>query len=1432
MKKFSKIIALLVLVVMIVGILVTNASAATSTPALKLTGISGVTSAGSNSFPHDGSTTSGMANDTGDKFPPSSLKYSVQTLFGNKYIRYNVSDTVSPGHTTTDDSGFTGWRVRDSKKNFFNNDFQVMDFEIMADKYITSYKLFFGEDYDLLEADEVGFARYKDTKEYYDGDASTAGIQKVYYSINQTLISSNYSKTATEGPFTEFSKEVTIGGTKYAKGDRYYEDGVAVNYNDIITRMPAVYIDAADAIHGTGANEGYLVKRSDPSVRYTIKGAKGQDIEVPLTEVDLSYNNGSYQQFCFGSTSGDNSQGSFSMYYIKGSDGNWYYTVNNSASTAKNGGAKLSNVAGEWNHVTIIFALDNSITYTIEGQDEPVVADFDEELIANIDVAKEIDTAYEHTDGKSYTDYSYNLKNSKVYFYMDGEYFGEKDILGGIKPATILANANLYEIRYRFKETQRFHVRFSVGHDNLALHYYEDGYDGPLAEFIAKDPTKPIYTLSDVLYSGAYDVPNEKPNAEVFAPFDAELPEDQKNEASLVSPLQAYDILYGIGTRVPEQGYLKVYESVYDVYPTNSFYVKAENGAEFELAPDSGYKKTAYPEMGDDWYLVTEVKDLIVVKWYADETYAKELYSLDKIQVGSEIVFGGEFSDDRMTYVGNNTYNRYVGWAYVVYDDNYQPVEYKKLEGTTVTQEVFDFAKDVGFGELSLVPYYGDVLATIEVVTPDGTRTPYFDASEFKKAVKTLTDGATLIISKDVTVTGSGTLISIPGYVTYNVDLNGAKLTQVDCGEDGIIFNLAVGATLNLYSSKVGGTIEQEGNSKAFNAAVNGTTINIGNPGDKSGDEAKVNIFTSRMIDVNGTHTYLTDAGDPENPITFNIWGLNFCSNKKLASYAVFGARTYMVINAKDSNFAVIGKPGSSNEARFLTTDGRFHTKLTATFDNCSIYTVNKAGTGVGFVSKELTRGSVVILKNCIVYGSTEISTGLVHGVTVGLDYYPPVAGETADEKAAREALNKENKNTSSTFFSPESKAPGYKNMASSYSASGNIYLEGNTVISGVTSIGSRVAISDNTAKIGIAEGAQEMTCEFVYYTEDGAQTVTKTVGYMTGYPEDISDEEFAVVTIEGKTEYWVPGGKIAEGKAESENIGGLYARKFTGWKKDGEVITNYVAGTYTLTGYEYVADIIGVKANLSANNGFIVNFYVPRTAAVSASVQGVAYDAKYNVFSVNAPVAGDGTVSITFTFEVPGYGEMEQTFSLSLLDYFNIILAGEDDKAKTLVVNAVNYCNELYKHANGENFEGYKAILDANADRIITAEDAQPVEVNAQEQTAFSDVQFIITDGNIPMFAFTKVGAGIVSIGYKSIYGYEQRIMCSVVTVGETEYYAVENMPVYEMIDEFDVYVNGEKVGSYSIANYVEVSENAIASALYGYGVAAKAWKTVPAEN
>ena len=315
----------------------------------------------------------------------------------------------------------------------------------------------------------------------------------------------------------------------------------------------------------------------------------------------------------------------------------------------------------------------------------------------------------------------------------------------------------------------------------------------------------------------------------------------------------------------------------------------------------------------------------------------------------------------------------------------------------------------------------------------------------------------------------------------------------------------------------------------------------------------------------------------------------------------------------------------------------------------------------------------------------------------------------------------------------------------------------------------------------------------------------------------------------------------------EADQIKVAYSIKHTNYcfKQNATQKSSYsMTPTHIYVNAKDAPDFSGVKVNLTANNGFFVNFYVPQernfTMPVDASSTVTRNDVTYDVYTVGlTPGSVDAAAfNISFTLKTDStFTGSDATkaankivstpLSVSLLNYFKAVLASETqtEEAKTLVVNAVNYCNAVYNYVNGEGYEAYTTILTENAERVIPA-DAAPVEVNAKEQGAFSTVQFIIGEGNVPMFAFTKVGEGAVSIKFTNIYGEADEIECEVVTVKETDYYAVKNMPVYEMVGAFVVCVDGAEVGNYSIANYINDTNNEIVTALYGYGVAVKNWK------
>lgn len=251
-----------------------------------------------------------------------------------------------------------------------------------------------------------------------------------------------------------------------------------------------------------------------------------------------------------------------------------------------------------------------------------------------------------------------------------------------------------------------------------------------------------------------------------------------------------------------------------------------------------------------------------------------------------------------------------------------------------------------------------------------------------------------------------------------------------------------------------------------------------------------------------------------------------------------------------------------------------------------------------------------------------------------------------------------------------------------------------------------------------------------------------------------------------------------------------------------------------------------GMKVNLSANNGFILNFHVPTAYTVTvysdAEMQNEISPAKTD----NGYVTYTFKVDLCKTHEIKFYallagGTEPNAYSVSLVDYFAEILRDESlgENAHVLAVNAANYCNEIYKFANkGESLAGYQEITKAHAEKIISTDGLLPIDATILNTSVISEAQFMITLGNVPAFAFTKVSSGEVSVKCG-----EETLPTSEIEVLGTVYYVPVGMSVSDMVSPFEIYVGEEKICDYSIANYIEKTGNSIAKAIYGYGVALK---------
>ena len=270
---------------------------------------------------------------------------------------------------------------------------------------------------------------------------------------------------------------------------------------------------------------------------------------------------------------------------------------------------------------------------------------------------------------------------------------------------------------------------------------------------------------------------------------------------------------------------------------------------------------------------------------------------------------------------------------------------------------------------------------------------------------------------------------------------------------------------------------------------------------------------------------------------------------------------------------------------------------------------------------------------------------------------------------------------------------------------------------------------------------------------------------------------------------------------------------------------------TYVAVPKTSVPTISGLMANISTGNGFFVNFYVPVSsgytitgaeALTNTVIDGVEY-AVYKASCISPATVEDVTVQVNFKlFNAVCYKEV----SISLYDYFKGVLddASSTDAEKALVVNAANYCNEVYKYVNKEDYASYKEIVDTN-NLVIVPTGLTSIK-NVISTDVISGAQLAVSTGNVPTFAFTKAGDATVTVKYTDIYGDEQTVACEVSTIEGVEYYTVSHMAAYDMIGIINVYADGELVLTYSLDDYITETSDEIAIALYGYAKAVSNYK------
>ena len=1135
----------------------------------------------------------------------------------------------------------------------------------------------------------------------------------------------------------------------------------------------------------------------------------------------LAYHAGHYIQTIIRATASGKggSNTAYFRYSAKGAAGaGWYFW------DASYANAKLSDTPGEWNHITMVYEIDNSVNYVEKGVAS--VGDYDVARAAAAD------------------SYTLNISNTKCHYYVNGLYAGTQNtVFAASENNPNSSGYNGYSVEYLDiyafrnqidkkyiggKGTNANYQEYSFCYDNMALHYYTNGYNGDLANRNLEDP---IYKCNDVVYSGDYMTPDFTAAAILGTG------ENTKN----------CGIAYGaVVEAIKTNQKVTLNESVLNFDPPedneNDFYVKLGKGVTFSVDPASGYTIATEPD-ADGYYKVSppSADSLLSLVWLVGEEPMRQ----DELFVGSPIISPIEIPVNATATAG--VFNTITSWEYSI--DN---ATFNALTSDSITEEMAEGAN----GVIYIRPVYQDVISAYTVAR-DGKILPYLDDKNFVENVNDLPRGSVVTLYKDVIVDiAHGTGIYVNEKTV--IDLNGKTLTINPTGSDTSnsgIFYVSQDATLDIYSSMSGGQILC-GNGIKYRSliyAYDNCVINLGKAGDPTGENAKLNVYFPMIVESvpAGSSPKKFEQITGANPATININGGNYTgyANK---TYAIFNARHACNINITGATVAGMGDELFSTDTRYDTGINVVakDSKLIGTTDRGIIYYVYYKTSSFSFENCEIitekdfkcTAGDKVIgTYYCVKVTYTKDGADAVQWFHFREDTDPAnIESYVKNFYSATTKIEYYNKQDGDlqtgpkTFSLVANNAPKYTTIVDK---DGNKISDPTNGLTPFNFIGNVLLCSNNGIKTLVSGEAVTLTgleantnlkSSWVYF--DGTDFVSVgDYSYNWALVKDGGDK-CAKVSFDGaESEIWYAGSAIENAGADLETE--LYTAKFAGWTKDGVAITALVAGEYTLTP-EYTdvkVSIPGIKLNLTANNGFIVNFYVPTKYAVTADVKAEDEtvsrgDETYYVYKV-AGISPNNVEGATIVLTVNGTS-FAQTITVSLLDYFDAVLEGEDDEAKTLVVNAVNYCNEVYKVANsGAEYAEYAAILLDNTDRIIAA-DAEAVDVDAKTQGVFGEVQFIISEGNVPMFAFTKLTDGKVSVKFTNIYGEETEIVCTEVTVSGTVYYAVAEMPVYEMIHSFEVYVNDAKIGNYSIANYVELTENKIAAALYGYGKAVENWK------
>ena len=1080
-------------------------------------------------------------------------------------------------------------------------------------------------------------------------------------------------------------------------------------------------------------------------------------------------------------------------------DGVWYLKHDASGKTYP-----LSNEVGVWNHITYVIAIDNS----------------------------------KNGDG------TYNFSNTKIYIYVDGNYFVTCE--GVIKtdadnPANYkdgkVESLGLDQVRINFITSNtgtEFNAptAFSYGVDNYSINYYAKDYDGELAG-IKDDPTKPIYSYSDVVFSKDYIY--QTPNAPAAT---VEHTDGSK---------QSFFFVDAAVNALTENATLTLNRNVENLKPTvNTFQIDTqENKYTFTLSGESFYT-VSENALVEGLYSVRkpDASELCQVFFYDKD--GSELLFEGTFALGNVPVYGGEAIPITAVPGSETSYLVHTGW---VLEDGVTPMG-------AVTQADIDNGGLVVYASFDTLEFKY-ILKDIDgnLITPAGGYSVYLDAATFADSMANAPSGATVILGSDIEMGDKN--VNIVADKTISLDLNGYRFSKTCTGSQWDLqssaFVLNKNTVFNLYSSREGGTIFSSMWDKGGSvqgaaifqtvSGINGQniTLNVGKAAnsDYSGDN--LSFYGGIFLEASGvSNNWKPDQGyttpEPEEfkDVVLNIDGGTFVRSLQ-TSYAMFAMRTYAIVNIKNANLC-------SPKSGIFSTDARRWSQVDFIVENTNIIAPT------GRVIAELYEGSTATFTGCTIVSDMGITGGKYSDnkthdpksnkgvVTFGLG--------TKIMEGSEMPINYKVADGASLISLAEQITPNWR------------YNEFKYVDQIFDPSSFEVKINNETYAIGTQVIDETSGLATIEYLDSDGVTVIHTGKVVAGSTElTYVPDNITPMAIEGNpyiglgfTKWDLTGITIeAGGTYQVKPIMETPTVNVTGFKMNVGTYNKFVRQVYIPYDEAKLAELGITDFTISENGNAIADRYIS-----DVTIDGKAYKRVIDYPSPNH--VDDRVLRISFTYEGK---EIFSNYRFSLPEYFTLVLEdeGQSDIAKKLIIEAVRYCNEVISATTNKTYAEYDALIaeygsylsDMYSEDMNAMIDADAARMDIAALSAYIESCQVKLDGAVPVFAFKVADAAAsgaeVSYSYKNLFTGEDFNSKLNAYEGNMYYNSYNSVLIYFFRNDFTVkYTNGDTVvtGVYNLGSYISAMEAnsesltaeqqqlvKVARAAYAYSVAAYNYKT-----